>query len=134
GQARHRLDTRRTGLPAPRGPGARRHGAGRRGHRRRRISSRLMLYLWIALFGLIGTFARFELQALLQKPAGPGFPWGTLLVNVTGSLLVGFIARAGTGASAISPELRIGLLVGLCGGYTTFSGFSLEIVRMLQGG
>ena len=93
-----------------------------------------MLYLWIALFGLVGIFARFGLQALLQQPGGTGFPWGTLLVNVTGSLLVGFIARAGTGVSGISPELRIGLMVGLCGGYTTFSGYSLEIVRMLQEG
>lgn len=93
-----------------------------------------MLYVWIALFGVVGTFARFGLQGLVQRAAGAGFPWGTFVVNVTGSFLVGFIARFGTGSAALSPELRVGLLVGLCGGYTTFSTFSYETVQLLQGG
>ncbi len=93
-----------------------------------------MLYLWIAVFGVVGTFARFGLQGLIQKSAGAGFPWGTFVVNVTGSFLVGFIARFGTGSAVLSPELRTGLLIGLCGGYTTFSTFSYETVRLLQDG
>jgi CrcB protein len=93
-----------------------------------------MLYLWIALFGLIGTFARFGMQGLVQRITGAGFPWGTFVVNVTGSFLVGFVARVGTGSAALSPDVRAGLLVGLCGGYTTFSTFSYETLRLLQDG
>ena len=93
-----------------------------------------MLYVWIALFGVIGTFARFGLQNLMLRVAGDAFPWGTFLVNVTGSFLVGFIARFGSGGATLNPELRVGLLVGLCGGYTTFSTFSFETVRLLQDG
>lgn len=93
-----------------------------------------MLYVWIGLFGLVGTFARFGLQNLVQRATGAGFPWGTFIVNITGSFLVGLIARYGSGSAAMSAELKVGLLVGLCGGYTTFSAFSLETVRLLQEG
>ncbi len=93
-----------------------------------------MLYLWIAVFGVIGTFARYGVQGLLFRATGAGFPWGTFVVNVTGSFLVGFIARFGTETATLSPDLRVGLLVGLCGGYTTFSTFSFETVRLLQEG
>ena len=94
----------------------------------------MMLYLYIAVFGAIGSLARFGLQGAVQRAAGAGFPWGTFLVNVTGSFLVGFIARFGTSSTVISPDLRAGLLVGLCGGYTTFSTFSFETVRLIQDG
>ena len=89
-----------------------------------------MLYVSIAVFGAAGSLARFGVQGAIQRASGAGFPWGTLVVNVTGSFVVGFIA----GTSRGSPEFRTGLLVGLCGGYTTFSTFSIETVRMLQEG
>ena len=93
-----------------------------------------MLYLYIAVFGAVGSLMRFGFQGFVQARSGAGFPWGTFVVNVTGSLLVGFIARLGTGTTIMSPELRSGLLLGLCGGYTTFSTFSFETVRLLQDG
>jgi CrcB protein len=93
-----------------------------------------MLYLWIGLGGLVGTFARFGFQGVVQRVLGAGFPWGTFLVNVTGSFLIGFITRIGTGSAALSPDVRAGLTVGLCGGYTTFSTYSYETVRLLQDG
>jgi CrcB protein len=92
------------------------------------------MYLWIAVGGLAGTFARFGFQGLVQSWTGAGFPWGTLAVNVTGSLLIGFIARIGTGSSLLSPDLRAGLLVGFCGAYTTFSTYSYETLTLLHDG
>ncbi len=92
------------------------------------------MYLWIALGGLAGTFARFGFQGLVQGWAGAGFPWGTLAVNVTGSLLVGFIGRLGTASAVLSPDLRAGLLIGFCGAYTTFSTYSYETITLLQSG
>jgi CrcB protein len=92
------------------------------------------MYLWIALGGLAGTFARFGFQGLVQSSAGARFPWGTLAVNVTGSLLIGFFARLGTGSTLLGPDLRAGLLIGFCGAYTTFSTFSYETLTLLQSG
>jgi len=92
------------------------------------------MYLWIALGGLLGTFARFGFQGLVQSRSGAGFPWGTFAVNITGSLLIGFIARLGTGSDVMSPDLRAGLLIGFCGAYTTFSTFSYETLTLLQSG
>ncbi|HEY2806281.1 MAG TPA: fluoride efflux transporter CrcB [Gemmatimonadales bacterium] len=92
-----------------------------------------MLYLWIAVFGVIGIFARYGVIGLIPR-AEVGFPWGTFMVNVSGSFLVGLIARMSGGSAAVSPEVRIGLLVGLCGGYTTFSTYSFETVRLVQEG
>lgn len=92
------------------------------------------MYLWIALGGLAGTFVRFGFQGFVQGRTGAGFPWGTLAVNVTGSLLVGFLGRLGTGSTVLSPDLRAGLLIGFCGAYTTFSTFSYETITLLQSG
>lgn len=92
------------------------------------------MYLWIAIGGLAGTFARFGFQGLVQSWTGAAFPWGTFAVNITGSLLVGFLARLGTGSALLSPDLRAGLLIGFCGAYTTFSTFSFEALTLLQSG
>jgi CrcB protein len=91
-------------------------------------------YVWIGVGGLAGTFARWALQGFVQDRAGAHFPWGTLVVNLTGSFLVGFIARFATGSAAIAPDVRAGLLVGFCGAYTTFSTYSYETVQLLQAG
>jgi len=92
------------------------------------------LYVWIGAGGLAGTFARYAVEGLVHGRAGAGFPWGTLVVNLTGSFLVGFIARFATGSAAMAPEVRAGLLIGFCGAYTTFSTYSYETVQMLQAG
>ena len=93
-----------------------------------------IVYAWVALGGLAGTFARFALEGFVQQRTGAAFPWGTLVVNVSGSFLVGFIARLGTGAAVLAPEVRTGLLIGFCGAYTTFSTYSYETVQMLLAG
>src|SRR5215207_9277384 len=86
----------------------------------------------IAVGGAAGSLARYG-TALLLFRASTGFPYGTLLVNVTGSFLLGFLLRYLPATSA-SPELRGALTVGFCGGYTTFSTFSVDVVRLLEEG
>jgi CrcB protein len=90
-----------------------------------------MTLLSIALGGAVGSVARWLLGLALQRLT-PGFPVGTLLVNVTGSFALGVVARA-VWLDA-SPVLRAGLAIGVCGGFTTFSTFSLEMLTLLERG
>jgi CrcB protein len=92
------------------------------------------LFVWVGAGGLAGTFARYALQGVVQDRVGAGFPWGTMVVNLTGSFLIGFIARFGTGSAVLAPEIRAGLLIGFCGAYTTFSTYSYETIQLLQAG
>lgn len=89
---------------------------------------------YIAAGGAVGSVTRVMLSALIQQRAGGEFPLGTLVVNVTGSLLLGFIFRFSLDTSAVSPEARAFLTAGFCGGYTTFSTFSYETVRLMEAG
>lgn len=85
------------------------------------------LWLAVALGGALGSMARYAVR-LAFVPA-TGFPWWTLLVNVLGGLLIGLLAGWGRDW----PEaLRVGLLVGVLGGFTTFSAFSLETISLLR--
>ena len=86
----------------------------------------------IALGGAAGTLARFGVGAYPQRFSGT-FPFSTLAINVLGSLLLGFFMRYFLGTAA-APELRVGLTIGFCGGFTTFSTFSYETVRLLEQG
>ena len=92
-----------------------------------------MLYLFLSLGGVLGTLARSALGGWVQGWAGSGFPWGTLLINLLGSLLLGFVFRAAQ-LTPVSPELRGFLTVGFCGAFTTFSTFSYETLSLLQNG
>lgn len=87
----------------------------------------------IALGGAAGSLLRYGIGSAVQQRAGAGFPAGTLLVNVTGSLLLGFLVRYLL-ETTISPEMRAALTIGLCGGYTTFSTFSVDTVRLIEEG
>jgi len=89
--------------------------------------------LYIALGGVAGTLARYGLQGLIQPRAGT-FPTGTLIVNLAGSLALGFIVRYATGSTIVSPELRGGLTIGFCGAFTTMSTFSYESMALLSDG
>jgi CrcB protein len=89
---------------------------------------------YVALGSAVGGVARFLLGTLIQQRAGGTFPTGTLLVNVTGSLLLGFLLRYALGSAAVSPETRALLTTGFCGGYTTFSTFSYETIALLEEG
>ena len=95
-----------------------------------------MTVLWIALGGAIGSLGRYYLSEALALVLGDTFPWGTMVVNVTGSFVIGFLAGgAGAGGRWIeSPFARQFLMVGVCGGYTTFSAFSLHTFGFLQTG
>lgn len=89
---------------------------------------------YVAVGSAVGGVARFLLGTLIQQRAGGMFPTGTLLVNVTGSLLMGFLFRYALGSAAVSPEMRVLLTTGFCGGYTTFSTFSYETIALLEEG
>jgi CrcB protein len=86
----------------------------------------------IAVGGALGSVVRHLLGTFVAARTS-GFPWGTLAINVTGSLLLGFLVRS-LADPAHSPALRAALTVGFCGGYTTFSAFSVETLALVQQG
>ena len=88
----------------------------------------------IAVFGAIGTLARYGLQGAVQLRSDPGFPTGTLVVNVSGCLLLGFLGQLTLNRMVISPEVRVAMTIGFFGGYTTFSSFGWETVKMFEDG
>ena len=89
---------------------------------------------YIALGGILGTLARYALQGWIQTRAGTGFPIGTLIINLAGSLVLGFVVRYATGSTVVSPEVRAGLTIGFCGAFTTMSTFSYESMTLLSDG
>ncbi len=93
-----------------------------------------MTILYIALGGIAGTLSRYGLEGWIQTRTASGFPLGTLVVNISGSFLLGFILRVATGAAVISPDVRAGLTIGFCGAFTTMSTFSYESVTLLNDG
>lgn len=95
-----------------------------------------MTYLWVALGGALGSVARFALSTFLGRRFGESFPWGTILVNVTGSFLIGVLAALSEsgGKLAGAATLQRFLIVGICGGYTTFSAFSIQTLDLARSG
>ena len=93
-----------------------------------------MRLLLIAVFGAIGTLARYGLQGLVQVKTGSTFPYGTLAINLTGCFFLGLIGQFTLNRMVISSELRIAIAVGFFGGYTTFSSFGWETAKMLEAG
>jgi fluoride exporter len=90
---------------------------------------------WAVAVGAgVGGVCRYYLATSMQQRFGATFPWGTLLVNVTGSLLLGFFIRYALAGPAVSVELRALLTTGFCGGYTTFSTFSFETAALVEDG
>jgi CrcB protein len=95
-----------------------------------------LAYLWVALGGALGSVSRYWINGLVSDKFGATFPWGTLVINVGGSFIIGVI-----GAIA-SPEGRLDsptrqfatqfLMIGICGGYTTFSSFSLQTLNLVR--
>lgn len=99
------------------------------------MTQNFALYLWIAIGSAVGGVARHAASAAILAVADPqGLPWWTILVNVTGSFAIGFVAAA-TAPSGLWPQsdnLRIFLTVGVLGGYTTFSAFSLQTFELAR--
>jgi CrcB protein len=94
----------------------------------------LTLALFVALGGAAGSVSRYALSYLVQSRASSTFPVATLIVNVSGSLLLGFLVRYAMETQVISAEMRLMLTTGFCGGYTTFSTFSFELARLVEDG
>jgi fluoride exporter len=90
--------------------------------------------LLIAIFGAMGTLARYGLQGVVQIRMGGAFPYGTLLINLTGCFFLGLIGQFTLSRMVISPDWRIAIAVGFFGGYTTFSSFGWETAKMLEDG
>jgi CrcB protein len=93
---------------------------------------------WVAVAagGALGSVARFWMAGAMAALTGPEFPWGTLLINILGSFVIGLVAgftltpvRVG-----MHPDVRIFLMTGVCGGFTTFSAFSLQTLELAQNG
>ena len=91
------------------------------------------LVWYVAIGSAFGGASRFALSSFIQQRAGT-FPVGTLIVNITGSLALGFLLRYALGSTSVSAETRALLTTGFCGGYTTFSTFSYETVALIQDG
>ena len=93
-------------------------------------------YISVALGSIVGGVARYLVSVLFASQFQDGFPWATLFVNVTGSFFIGFYAAltGPDGRVFVSPRQRQFVMVGICGGYTTFSAFSLETLRLVQSG
>lgn len=96
----------------------------------------LQMYLAVAAGGALGTMARYFLSGAVANAFGETFPWGTLIINVTGSFIIGFFGTlTGTdGRLLVSGTTRQFVMVGLCGGYTTFSSFSLQTLNLINDG
>ncbi len=90
-----------------------------------------MIVLWVALAGGVGAVARFVLDGLVRSRVASSFPVGTVLVNVTGSFVLGFVTGM-TLAHVVPEDLRLVVGTGFCGGYTTFSTASFETVRLVE--
>jgi fluoride exporter len=97
----------------------------------------MLAYLWIAVGGALGSVGRYWFSGVVARQFGETFPWGTLLVNATGSLVIGFFATlTGPDGRWLVPAWfrQQFFMLGLCGGYTTFSSFSLQTFSLAQDG
>jgi CrcB protein len=94
----------------------------------------LSTYLYVALGGALGSMARFWMGGAVAAWLGPSYPWGTIFINIIGSFVIGFYgALSGPfGAAPGSINARAFVLVGICGGFTTFSSFSLQTFELAQ--
>lgn len=96
----------------------------------------MLNYLLVAAGGALGSVARYWFSGVISRHFGEVFPLGTLLVNVTGSFLIGFFATltGPDGRWLVAPSGRIFFMIGICGGYTTFSSFSLQTLDLARDG
>jgi CrcB protein len=95
-----------------------------------------MTYIWIAIGSALGGMSRYACSKWVAVWFGETFPWGTLTVNIVGSFIIGFFGGISgpDGRLIVTPNLRQFVLVGFCGGYTTFSSFSLQTLDLMRNG
>ncbi len=94
----------------------------------------MLIYLYVALGGALGSMARFWTAGFIARLTGPAFPWGTILINIVGSFVIGWFAGLSLSRTGPSPDMRAFVMAGLCGGFTTFSAFSLQTLELLREG
>ena len=96
----------------------------------------MLAYLWVAIGGALGSVARFWINGLIIEKTSATFPWGTLVVNITGSFVIGIIGALAVPEGRMDSQSRLFatqfLMIGVCGGYTTFSSFSLQTLNLLR--
>lgn len=91
-----------------------------------------MRLLLVLAGGAMGSAGRYLIQLWASDHLGAAFPWGTLTVNVVGGFLIGLIATLADEAGSIGPDARVFLIIGVLGGFTTFSSFSLDSLRLVE--
>jgi CrcB protein len=96
----------------------------------------MVTYFWVALGGALGTIGRYWCSGMVARLVGETFPWGTLMINVLGSFIIGFFAvlTGPDGRLFVGTTARQFVMVGICGGYTTFSSFSLQTLNLMNDG
>ncbi len=96
----------------------------------------VMNFFWVGLGGALGSMARYWMGIVVARHLGEAFPWGTLFINIIGSFVIAFFGTLTLpqGPHAVPNEARLFVMVGICGGYTTFSSFSLQTLELLRGG
>ena len=90
--------------------------------------------LLVAVGGMVGSLARYWIAGAVQEVGGSAFPYGTLVVNLAGSLIIGVVINLSLERGVISPETRLLLATGFCGGFTTMSTFSYETLALIADG
>lgn len=90
--------------------------------------------IFIALAGLLGTLLRYWLSGLVARRFGETFPWGTMVVNLIGCFVIGAVFNLGEERFLISPNARTVIMIGLLGGFTTFSSYGLQTFTLLRDG
>ncbi|MBC8096150.1 MAG: fluoride efflux transporter CrcB, partial [Akkermansiaceae bacterium] len=93
----------------------------------------MLAYVWVAIGGALGSVARFWMSQAMAAKFGESFPWGTLAINVLGSFVIGVFAGLSLpdGRWQVTPGARQFVMIGICGGYTTFSSFSLQTLQLM---
>ena len=93
-----------------------------------------MNYVWIALGAVVGASARYFLSSFVARSFSTTFPYGTLLINLTGSFVLGFFLIYSTERVLLDPRWRLLVAVGFCGSYTTFSSYAFESFALMEQG
>jgi CrcB protein len=91
-------------------------------------------YIWIALGAIVGASARYFLSTLIARDFASAFPYGTLVINITGSLILGFFLVFSTERVLLDPRWRLLVAIGFCGSYTTFSSYAFESFALMEQG